>query len=198
MIRIAAIGDLNCSESKRLDKVLKHALNNADHVVASAAICPQHNILIEKHLKSDRLYLIPSSHDKNFDALGLPRQWHYAFKGIDLVGIDNSEDKFNLHTWALLEAASDVSPLFVFTYKPLLKIDKTTSIMGGLKKCSSRQRLIGWLTDHPDTLLICGHYHDFTFAKTSHGNVLMDGRGELGYTLFNVNNNNWNFNKIII
>jgi predicted phosphodiesterase len=198
IMRIGVVGDLSMQEPKRLDRVLKKALANTDLVVQLGDMHAAYNV-IEKHLKTGRLLVIPGNHDDRYDTLGLPRQWIQKKSTCTLVGLDNANDHFNAETWQLLGKVNDCKrPLLVFAHKPVSNItlpdgSENTHVMGESGDPASAvaaRNFQDWMRGQEDVLLISGHWHGWTYQKTTYGDVLVEGRGgaapQLGYTIITI------------
>lgn len=199
IMKIAVVGDLSMQEHSRLNKVLKAALKAADWVVMLGDMHSAYEV-IQKHLKSGRLLVIPGNHDDKYDTIGQPRQWIKFLRNCTLVGLDNANDTFNNETWRILSQITPESPrpILVCGHKPLSNVvlsdgSENTHVMGESGSASAKAdavQLQNWLKSQNDCLYICGHWHGWTYQMTTYGPVLIEGRGgaapDLGYTLFTI------------
>lgn len=208
IMKIAVVGDLSMQEHSRLDRVLTAALAAADLVVQIGDIHSAYGV-VQKHLKSGRLFVIPGNHDDRYDSLGIPRQWLHPLAKCTLVGLDNSNDHFNSETWAILaQVTPEMSrPLFVFAHKPISNVilsdgSENHHVMSESGTPASKAdaiRLQGWLRKQKNCMLISGHYHGWSCAMTDFAFCIIEGRGgaapDLGYTTIVVTSDGMSFHK---
>jgi predicted phosphodiesterase len=211
MLKIGIVGDLSLQNPARLDRCLQAAFDaSPDLVVQVGDLHPAYNV-VAKYIKAhrDNFFIIPGNHDEDFDTLGQRRQWVKKTDAAFLVGLDNSKDQFSAETWDILDGITTTTPIFVFAHKPLSRIvlpdgSESGHIMGenGDKGIADAKRLSGWLKAKGVDLLVTGHYHSWTFQRTSYCNVLVEGRGgaapNLGYTLILIQPEGWTFHPVQI
>lgn len=199
VMRIGVVGDLSMQDPRRLDRVLKEALANSDLVIQLGDMHPAYSV-IEKHMKSGRLLVIPGNHDDRYDTMKLPRQWLRKLSNCTLVGLDNSNDRFNDETWDLLSQVDydAARPIIVFAHKPLSNVvlpdgSENYHVMGESGSPEAKrdaERLKDWLDSQYDVLLCVGHWHGHSYMMATYSQVLIEGRGgaapELGYTIITV------------
>jgi predicted phosphodiesterase len=190
MFKIAVVGDLSLQDPKRLERAMD----------AAAAACP--DVLIHVGdiqpgwavLKKYKVPIlaVPGNHDADWDSsLGWPRSWFKDFEQVQIVGMDNSQDRFVQADWDNLTKAVPGKLLIVVCHKALSTIvfpDGTISqhVMGEGQPNADADRLKGWCMTRR-TILIHGHFHGLSLMQTSYGLCLVEGRGgaapEIGYTI---------------
>ncbi len=215
MLRIAVVGDLSMQDPQRFDHALSEAFKNADIIVQVGDMHPAYDV-VKKYTQWEastgkKFFYIPGNHDLDWDAKmpGAARQWVHSESLVHMIGLDNGQDHYNDQTWQLLATADQPENankfLFIFTHKPLTTIvlpDGTESqhIMGEGGGQSDSKRLQDWLRKHENALLVCGHYHGWTFQHTNYCDVLVEGRGgaapQLGYTMIFVQPEGWVFHPV--
>ncbi len=215
MIKLAIVGDLSMQDPARLDKVMKAALVHADLVFNVGDVHPGYEVM-RKHLATGKVWIVPGNHDEDYDSMHTPRQWILENDFFVAVGLDNSEDSLNNESWMLLEEAEKITKdnykcLFVVLHKPISTVILPNGledhhIMGREHKRDASvvntdvEKLIKYLDKQENVLLICGHYHQFSFQRNWYCDVLIDGRGgasaDIGYSLLLVHDKGWTFNKI--
>jgi predicted phosphodiesterase len=215
MFKLALVGDLSMNDSSRLARTLDAALASADVVVQLGDIAYAYEA-IKARYGSGKLLPIPGNHDYtnghwDQSLSDLPKQWMKAYDEVVLVGLDNSFDTFNAESWALLESGAKQGggklPLFVAVHKalsPLILPDGTESqhIMGEGAPCPDAVKLQGWLRAHPESTVVCGHYHGWAMMQTPYATVILDGRGgaapDLGYTLILFQPEGWTAHPVTV
>ena len=222
MLRIGIVGDLSMQDPQRLRHAMQEANANSHIVINVGDVHPAYGVMKEflftNGVRNENVLVVPGNHDENYDSMGVPRNWIKFYESVNcvIVGIDNSEDKISKYAWDLLEQAKQnyinnttqagAVNLIVVTHKPLSTLllpdgSENNHIMADN---DDRVRLIKWLDQFKNTLLVCGHFHSWTYQRTSYSDVLVEGRGGssgpagagLGWTSIIVTNEGWIFRKI--
>ena len=213
MLKIAVVGDLSMGDADKYDQALSEAFDHADIIIQVGDLHPAYDITNKYKAKGKPFLVVPGNHDLEWDEkFKYPRQWVYSTDLVHIIGLDNSNDHFNDETWKLL-ATTDLPEnknkfIFVVAHKPLSKIILTDGseswhYMGEEGGKGSNKKLRDWLNVHKNTLLIGGHYHNWTLQHAAYSDILVEGRGgadpdELGYTLILVNEDGWVLHKVIL
>ena len=218
MLKIGVVGECSQGDVGLFTKALDGALGVADVVVLVGDINSSdhasYDVVTARLVAGKQILSIPGNHDYDypagitfFGAPSHPKQWRKDFPEAVLIGLDNGQDNFG-PGWDLLNEyakAPPSLPLFLFMHKslsPLVLPDGTESqhIMGEGGISVEGQKMIEWMAAHRFPTVCCGHYHGSSFMQTSHGPVILEGRGGsggyygspmCGYTLIHVQADGW-------
>lgn len=209
MFRIGIVGDLSMQDPARLEAAIAEVCPLVDVVVQVGDMHAAYDVINKYVGKPKPFYVIPGNHDIDYDSkLGLSRRWRYDYDLCRIAGIDNSNDTLAKEDYDILNSIpNDDLPLFLFAHKPLSMIilpdgSENGHIMGEVSQGEHAEKLKEWLAARKNVLLICGHYHGFTWMRANYCDVLVEGRGgaapEVGYTIIYVHTDGWSLHPLTV
>jgi hypothetical protein len=220
MLKMAVVGDCSQGDPALFTKALDGALGVADVVVLVGDINSSdhtsYDVVTARLAAGKQILSVPGNHDYDYPAgttffASHPKQWRKDFPEAVLIGLDNGQDNFGPGWDILTDYAKNPPglPLFLFMHKALSPLIlatgvESTHIMGEGGLSPEAEKLKAWIRTQQDggwnVTSAHGHYHGSSFMQTSHGAVILEGRGGsqgyagaavCGYTLIYVQADGW-------